>query len=113
MNYVFHEPQDYAFKDRDGHSGKIFDTHSPFTQHLIIECDDKLSVALTQREVEFSYYILDGDGFFVFDGERHKVSKNDLIVIPPGTTFNFGGKLRMLLMCTPHWSADQETVKKT
>lgn len=47
MKYVYHEPDEYGFKDRDGHDGKFFGTNSDKTQHLLINCKDKLTVALT------------------------------------------------------------------
>lgn len=112
MQYVFHEPDEYGFKDRDGHDGKFFDTDSPTTQHMIVECNDKLMVSLTQSETEFTYYLLEGDGYFVLDGERQKVTKGDLVVVPPGTKYTFGGNLKMLLINTPRWSAEQEKIEK-
>lgn len=110
--YVFHEPAEYGFKDRDGHDGKFFGTSSPLTQHLIIECSDNLTVQLTQQKVEFNYYIIEGSGYFVFNSEKQKVAKGDLVVVAPGTKYSFGGKLKMLLISTPKWSAEQEVVEK-
>lgn len=112
MQYVYHEPEEYGFKDRDGHDGKFFGTSSDKTQHLIIECKDKLTVALTQNEAEFNYYVLEGSGYFVLNNDKQDVSKGDLIVVPPGTKYTFGGQLRMLLINTPKWSADQEKVEQ-
>jgi mannose-6-phosphate isomerase-like protein (cupin superfamily) len=109
MKYVFEEPEEYTFKDRNGHSGKIFLTNSDQSDHLIIECSDKLTVALTQQKSEFNYYVIEGEGYFILNGDKQKVSKGNLIVIPPGTKYNFGGKLKMLLINTPPWSPDQET----
>lgn len=110
--YVFHEPVEYGFKNRDGHNGKFFGTNSPLTQHLIIECTDKLTVQLTQQEVEFNYYVIEGNGYFTLNGEEQEVSKGDLIVVAPGTKYTFGGKLKMLLINTPRWSAEQEVIEK-
>jgi mannose-6-phosphate isomerase-like protein (cupin superfamily) len=112
MKYVFEEPKEYTFKDRDGHSGKKFLTNSDQSDHLIIECNDKLTVALTQHKSEFSYYVIEGNGHFIIDGVKETVTKGDLIVIPPGTKFTFGGKLKMLLINTPHWSPGQEEAEK-
>ena len=110
--YVYHEPAEYGFKDRDGHDGKFFGTESPRTQHLIIECSDRLTVQLIQKEAEFNYYVIEGNGYFVLNGNKQKVAKGDLIVVAPGTRYTFGGKLKMLLINTPKWSAEQETVEK-
>ena len=112
MQYIFHEPNEYSFKDRDGHDGKFFGTNSPLTQHMIIECNDKLTAVLTEREAEYTYYLLKGEGYFVLNGDKQEVAKGDLVVIPPGTKYTFGGKLKMLLINTPRWSAEQEEVEK-
>lgn len=108
MKYVFNEPKEYVFKDRDGHDGKVFGTKSETSGHLIIECHDKLKVKLTQNEVEFTYYILEGFGYFIIKDIKYSVSKGDLVVIPPQTQFTFGGDLKMLLINTPIWSDAQE-----
>ena len=81
MQYVFHEPSDYGFRDRDGHDGKFFGADSAFSQHMIIEYD-----------------------------EKQIVTQGDLFVIAPGTRCSFGGKLKMLLINTPKWTAEQEIV---
>ncbi len=112
MQYVYHEPDEYGFKDRDGHDGKFFGTNSDKTQHLIIECRDKLKVALTQSETEFNYYVIEGNGYFILNGDKQDVAKGDLVVVPPGTKYTFGGQLKMLLINTPKWSAEQEEVEQ-
>lgn len=110
MKYIFSEPVEYGFKDVNGHHGKFFGTQSPRTNHLIVECTDKLTVSMIQNKSEFNYYVIDGIGYFVFDNKEQKVKQGDLIVIPPGTKYSFGGHLKMLLINTPHWSQDQETI---
>jgi mannose-6-phosphate isomerase-like protein (cupin superfamily) len=110
MKYVFNEPKEYGFKDVNGHHGKFFGTKSPKTSHLIIECDNKLTVSLIQKEVEFSYYVIKGSGYFTFSKEKKLVKEGDLVVIPPGTKYTFGGKLKMLLINTPHWTQEQEEI---
>jgi mannose-6-phosphate isomerase-like protein (cupin superfamily) len=110
MQYVFPEPSEYKFKDVHGHDGKFFGTSSPRTNHLIIECQEKLTVSLVQHESEFNYYVLQGSGYFMFSDEQQAVKAGDLVVIPPGTKFSFGGTLKMLLINTPRYTPEQEEV---
>jgi mannose-6-phosphate isomerase-like protein (cupin superfamily) len=110
MQYIFSEPSDYGFRDVNGHDGKFFGTSSPRTNHLIIECKDKLTVSLVQHESEFNYYVLRGEGYFILNDEKQAVKQGDLIVIPPGTKYSFGGTLKMLLINTPHYTPEQEEV---
>lgn len=110
MTYIFHEPTDYGFRDVNGHHGKFFGTDSPRTNHLIIECDGNLTVSLIQHQSEFNYYVLEGNGSFTINDETQPVQASDLIVIPPGTKYTFSGKMKMLLINTPHWSQEQEEI---
>ena len=103
---------DYGFKNLNGHDGKFFSTDSQSVQHMIIECQDKLSVFMTQRDVEFSYYIIEGSGYFILGSGKQLVSKGDLVVIPAGTKYTFGGKLKMLLVNLPKWTSEQELIEK-
>src|SRR5215217_5773045 len=105
MKYVFTEPKEYGFKGKNGHDGKFFGTDSPRTQHLIIECQEKLTVSLTQAACEFNYLVLEGEGYFIIDDLKHEVRIGDLVVIPPGTKYTFGGQLKMFLFNTVRWSA--------
>lgn len=89
MQYIFHEPDDYGFKDRDGHDGKFFDTGSPRTQHMIIECKDKLTVSLTQWEIEFNYYVIEGAGYFVINNVKTMVVKGACPQPPTATSWVF------------------------
>ncbi len=110
MQYVYHEPAEYTFENVNGHSGKVLSTSRPTTEHLIITCDKELTVSLIQHESEFNYYILEGTGFFAFDDAKQDVQAGDLVVIPPNTKYTFAGKLKMLLINTPHWSKEQEEI---
>ncbi len=110
MQYIFPEPSEYGFRNVNGHDGKFFGTKSPRTNHLIIECHDKLTVSLIQSESEFNYYILKGAGYFMLNEEKQVVKEGDLVVIPPGVKYSFGGELKMFLVNTPHWSQAQEMI---
>ncbi|MCK4634692.1 MAG: hypothetical protein KAT37_02345 [Candidatus Aenigmarchaeota archaeon] len=47
------------------------------------------------------YFIVEGEGKFVIDGEENAVSGNDLIFIPKNTPYNIIGKLKYFLICSP------------
>lgn len=110
MQYIFPEPNEYGFTDVNGHDGKFFGTRSPRSNHLIIECRERLTVSLVQQESEFNYYIIDGQGYFIINDEKQPVKTGDMIVLPPGTKYSFGGRLKMLLINTPRWSKEQEII---
>jgi len=47
------------------------------------------------------YYVIDGEGKFVIDGNIYNVKKEDVVCIPPNTEFVFAGKMRLLLIMNP------------
>jgi mannose-6-phosphate isomerase-like protein (cupin superfamily) len=107
--FVKKEPDDFSF-DKIGHKGKIFSTAGLIknTQFVLIEVEDKLQNIIRQRKCDFCYYILEGAGFFEINEVREACVEGDLVVIPAGNSFTFGGKMKMLLNCTPPWSESQE-----
>ncbi len=110
-DYIFNEPKDYAFQDRNGHSGKVYKTCSKHTDYLIIECQEKLTCSFVERVSERSYVVLEGKGYFLFNNEeKQAVAQGDIVVIPAGTRYSFGGTLKMLLLDVPRWSNDQEEI---
>jgi mannose-6-phosphate isomerase-like protein (cupin superfamily) len=42
-----------------------------------------------------SYYVVDGDGAFMLDGEPQTVSKGDLVVIPAGSQYEYQGVMTL------------------
>lgn len=110
MSHVFKEPTNYKFRDVNGHHGKVFEVDSHLVDPLIIECDKELTVTLQEKEVERVYYIISGEGYFIVDEEKEEVTAGNLVHIPTNSIFTFGGKLKMLLVDAPRWSAEQEVV---
>jgi len=39
-DFIFNEPKEYDFKDRDGHSGKFFKTGDKKLDYLVVECEE-------------------------------------------------------------------------
>lgn len=110
MSHVYAEPQTFAFRDVNGHHGKKFNIDSRLLEPLIIDCEDRMTASLCEHEVERLYYVISGNGYFVIDNENEAVKTGDLVFIPAGSTFTFGGQLKMLLVDAPHWSPEQEEI---
>ena len=107
--FVLKEPGNFSF-DKIGHKGKIFSMAdlTKKMQFVLIEVKDKLGIVIRQRNCDFCYYIVEGSGYFEINGTRETCAKGNLVVIPAGNQFTFGGKMKMLLDCTPPWSESQE-----
>ena len=47
------------------------------------------------------YYVLEGEGSIVLDGEEHPISKGSLVHIPPGVVHGAKGRMRILVVGIP------------
>ncbi len=52
------------------------------------------------------YYVLDGDGIVVLDGEEHRVFPGSMVHIPPGVVHGAKGRMRVLVVGIPDIADD-------
>ena len=52
------------------------------------------------------YYVLEGDGVVLLDGEEHPVRKGSLVHIPPGVVHGARGRMRVLVVGIPDIAED-------
>ena len=111
--YVIKKPKEPTFS-RVGHTGYIFSTKdlTTKTQFLLVETEKELEIVIREKECDFSYYILEGEGHFIVEEVKEKCEKGDLVVIPAGKAFTYRGKLTMLLNVTPIFRPEQEETIK-
>ena len=109
MQHIFRLPDNYSF-EKVGIKGKIFDTRnlSDKVEFSVIETEKGHETKIIEKECIFSYYILEGNGFFEIAGQKEECRPGDLVMIPKGTPFRYFGKLKMLLVSTPWWFPEQE-----
>lgn len=104
---VHHEPGSWDF-EKLGHRGRSFPVPDATANFTIVEIDGILPTVLRQRACEFTFYVLGGAGAFTIEGGREPVSEGDLVMVPRGSRFTYGGELRMLLVSNPAWHPEQE-----
>lgn len=107
--YVIKEPKEFSFQ-KAGIKGKIFPI-SPLTrktEYFLVETEKGHETVIVEHTSDFIYYILEGKGYFVIDGEKESCRAGDLVVIPAGKTFTYKGNLKMIATSTPLWREDQE-----
>ncbi len=52
---------------------------------------------VTTKNLEWIYYIIDGESYFIIDGKNQSVKKGDVIIVPAHTPYNYyGNELRPL-----------------
>ena len=52
------------------------------------------------------YYVLEGEGVVVLDGEEHAVRKGSIVHIPPGVVHGARGRMRVLVVGIPDIAED-------
>ena len=58
----------------------------------------------------FIYVIQKGSGVFVIDDEQVSAKEGDVVSIPPNKRIYYFGTMEMMLIVTPPWSEDNETL---
>ncbi|MEO1262899.1 MAG: cupin domain-containing protein [Bacteroidota bacterium] len=85
----------------------------PFSLAFAFLQKDETSLLHTLNETEV-YYIIDGKGEFILEGERHAVEKGDCIVVRPKieqSLVNKGdSRLEFLCIVTPPWTEEGEQI---
>lgn len=46
---------------------------------------------VTTKDLEWIYYIIDGEGEFIINGQKQAVKKDDVITVPAHTPYNYFG----------------------
>lgn len=109
--YVFKLPEKYSF-EKVGIKGKNFDTKSlsDKAKFSIIETEAGHEIKIKEKECDFFYFILEGNGIFEIDNRVEKCQKGDLVVVPKKTIFKYSGKMKMILVTVPWWYPEQEEI---
>lgn len=54
------------------------------------------------------YFVIEGEGKFIIDNKEDNVSANDLVFVPKETPYNFFGKMKLLLVCSPEFNPEDD-----
>ena len=86
----------------------VYKTNSKKVGFVYIEVTKGHLEEFYNKVSTFIYYVVEGEGKFFLDGVETLVSATDLIVIPPNTKIYYLGKMKLNLITTPAWSAENE-----
>lgn len=91
-------------------TGKFIGTSSKHSVALIDIAPQGFSPKHLHNEIEESYFVLQGQGRVIINGEEAQISKGQLVVIPPQTThqvFNDHAEpLQLLVVAAEAWTPD-------
>ena len=110
--YVQKLPQNFSF-EKVGIKGKRFPKiDNQKSGFCIVETEKGHETRIVENKCDFYYYILEGSGSFDVGGMKEECVKGDLVMIPARESFQYFGKLKMLLISTPPWYLEQEVTLK-
>jgi len=52
------------------------------------------------------YFVAQGSGVFFVSDKKYDVKKDDVVFIPKKTIYNFSGKMKLFLVCSPEFKQE-------
>lgn len=87
----------------------------------VYEVDSKPDAEVVYEEVEighhqewysdrstYQWFVIEGKGTFVINGEQFDVEEKDLVAVPPNNKMYYFGKMKMLLITSPPYNEEHE-----
>lgn len=76
------------------------------------ETDSGHAEEFRHAKSNFLFFIIEGAGEWIVDGESIAVAAHDVVVVPKGTAFYYRGKLKQVCITAPAWEAAfEETLR--
>ncbi len=75
---------------------------------VTVETEEGHNQEFYDLESTFTYIILEGEGTFYLDDVEVPVRKGDWLSVEPKTRIYYKGKLKMVLLTSPAWKAENE-----
>lgn len=79
---------------------------------VIVETEKGHNQEFYDKRSTYNYIVLAGEGSFFLDDEELPVKAGDMLTIKPNTRIYYKGKMRLALITTPPWSAENEVETK-
>lgn len=99
-----------GFKERGSMKIRSYKINSDFSGALI-EIDGRHGKMKCINEDRI-YFVVEGDGKFIIDGEEREVSENDLVFIQKDTPYDIIGKMKYFLVCSPEFNPNDDVILK-
>jgi mannose-6-phosphate isomerase-like protein (cupin superfamily) len=109
MTQYVYRKSDAAIKHKSGVDVTVYDGSGKMSPDVVYQEVEKgkFKEWYSDKSTQ-TWYIIEGQGTFVLDSERHDVSAGDLVVVPPKVKKYYLGKMKMLLVTSPTFDPDDE-----
>lgn len=108
MKYVFHLKDTFNFS-WPGLEGRSYSEAADFPRASAARFKVTTNHGRVYNEVsDRIYLVLDGNGYFEIGDERLNVTKDDVIIMPRMTEYDYGGKMELFLVHAPAYSREND-----
>jgi len=100
MEFIHHLPEKPSFS-RPGATGYKFPIVGEAVEIDYIDSSSGHGGKVVSDEITHFYYILSGGGEFIINNQVHEVTEGELVEILPHHSFDYRGRMKMILMLNP------------
>ena len=112
MSYTFNIPASPSFASA-GLKGYHFEPlKNPELDVHYLDVIKGHDVFQISKKLYRTYYILEGNGYFIIDNHKYDVVPGMLVEIPPDVEYTYSGTMKILLISNPHWFKGNEEITK-
>lgn len=101
MNEFVHKKSEERSFSRGGADGYGFPIKSKNVEIDFIDSKTGHGGKVVSDSLSHFYYILEGSGEFIIDDKSYSATAGELVEIPPKRSFDYKGKMKMLLIIEP------------
>ena len=112
MKYILTKGQDILTKDKFGIHLNVYPNLDE-SGLVLVSTETGHNQEFYDKKSTFNYIVLEGEGSFFLDDEEVGVNKGDLLQIQPNTRIYYKGAMKLILLTTPPWQAENEVETKS
>jgi predicted house-cleaning noncanonical NTP pyrophosphatase (MazG superfamily)/uncharacterized cupin superfamily protein len=109
-SHIVFKPENAVTIEKRGVKMRIYTTKSDCSNAAVLyqETETGHAEEFIHEISNFIYYILEGSGTWVIEGNEHEVKAGDVIIVPAGKRFWFRGNLKQICITAPAWEEQYE-----
>jgi mannose-6-phosphate isomerase-like protein (cupin superfamily) len=111
MSYPLNLPEKETFAQR-GLKGYRYPTINKEIEIYYVDVKKGHDTFIISKTITHMYYILEGNGYFVIDGQKYNVRSGMFLEVPPNIEYSYSGTMKVLLIMNPPWFEGNETITK-
>lgn len=77
-----------------------------------VDVEEGHDTFIISKSITRIYYIIEGNGYFTIEKQRHDVRPGMLVEVPPKLEYSYSGNMKILLISTPRWFEGNELITK-